>query len=202
MSANYNHDKSLGHKWESLTPMSDACAQCGARVGEASNVSGSKGERYYEPCLSIPLTDQQQSAARADEADKERKAISDKPEVFSYWYAFDSTSDKPYIKKEKGSGLLASFESEEDAQRFCQWRQDVKHKEVQYVRLSDHERISAADKARIDKLSDMLRGVRHRIDTSKIWAGTEFQYSGVAPHIQLKLIARIDAALAQQEKRA
>ena len=78
--------------------------------------------------------------------------MTDKPEVISYWYAVDSNADKPYIKKEKGSGLLASFDCAEDAQRFCQWRQDVKYKEVQYVRLTDHEAARAADKARIAEL--------------------------------------------------
>ena len=98
--------------------------------------------------------------------------MTDKPEVISYWYAFDSNADKPYIKKEKGSGLLASFDCAEDAQRFCQWRQDVKYKEVQYVRLTDHERLQAeaerlqaaraADKARIAEL-EKERDEWHRL---------------------------------------
>ena len=144
--------------------------------------------------------------------------MTDKPEVISYWYAVDSNADKPYIKKEKGSGLLASFDCAEDAQRFCQWRQDVKYKEVQYVRLTDHEASRAADKARIaelvglrDQMLNALQGF-HNANQARLGLMTKHVYLETQrlPGMRDALYAMddaqheatqaIDTALAQQGK--
>tara|TARA_R110000744_G_C19371770_1_gene563136 strand:- start:14755 stop:15123 length:369 start_codon:yes stop_codon:yes gene_type:complete len=120
--------------------------------------------------------------------------MTDKPEVISYWYAVDSNADKPYIKKEKGSGLLASFDCAEDAQRFCQWRQDVKYKEVQYVRLTDHEASRAADKARIAELEVAESEIKAHLSEALMAIKT------LCPECKKKWLYRHcgDAALAHQ----
>lgn len=60
---------------------------------------------------------------------------------FVLWIAFDSSTDRRYIKKlvtdRSTSGMMAFFESEEEAKRFCEHHPNTDYRKVNLLKVAE-----------------------------------------------------------------
>ena len=111
--------------------------------------------------------------------------MSDKPEVVPYIVAFMHSPEyyNPYVSISRDTS--------------CQCVEPL-------IRLSEHERISAADKARIDELEGLLRHIRNQIEGNiDVCVRDCVNQRGNVQEIYgycEQITAHIDAALAKQGK--
>lgn len=77
-------------------------------------------------------------------------------EVITNWVLFDATADKQYIKKMMPEGVLAFFDSEEDAKRAKASNKGTDYKRIDRVKASDYDQLKADSEVMADLVESRL----------------------------------------------